>query len=184
MLLGWQITRNAGGHARAETKPWRNAHAPYSDVRRRREAQAKGEAMSREAGLYWHVYHERLFEWCWDVEERWKHIKDLKPPEEVETRLRLMQPVKGTLGGEEAFSEYKKALAEHSKVVAEYDEVDAKAGAEYEKAHAEYTKAFVEYTKAWDAWISTIRPGDAEALHAIECPNCPWNGKTIFPEVK
>src|SRR3972149_3274028 len=23
---------------------------------------------------------------------------------------------------------------------------------------------------------------EMEELHKIECPNCPWNGKTIFPE--
>ena len=38
-------------------------------------------------------------------------------------------------------------------------------------------KAKAAYAKAYDECLPQI-----EALHALECPDCPWNGTTIFPE--
>lgn len=32
------------------------------------------------------------------------------------------------------------------------------------------------YWDAYKAWQKEI-----EALHKLECPNCPWDGTTIFP---
>jgi len=43
-------------------------------------------------------------------------------------------------------------------------------------AVVEARKAYVEARKAYDEEI--------DALHAIECPNCPWDGHTIFPKEK
>jgi len=37
---------------------------------------------------------------------------------------------------------------------------------------------------AWwelEQWFKTYYP-EMEALHKKECPRCPWNGKTLFPE--
>src|SRR4030067_1149915 len=45
------------------------------------------------------------------------------------------------------------------------------------KAKAAYDKAKAAYNKAYDECLPQI-----EALHALECPDCPWNGTTIFPE--
>ena len=45
------------------------------------------------------------------------------------------------------------------------------------KAWAAYDKkAWAAYEKAWAAYAPEI-----EALHAIECPDCPWDGSSIFP---
>jgi len=44
-----------------------------------------------------------------------------------------------------------------------------KASAELDKARAEWDKARAEWNK------------EIEALHREECPNCPWDGGTIFP---
>ncbi len=44
------------------------------------------------------------------------------------------------------------------------------AWAAYDKARAAYDKARENHRE------------ELEALHAKECPNCPWDGKTIFPE--
>jgi len=153
------------------------------------------------SGLCWHVHHDILLEYCWDFDRRVEYIKSSKPPEEVETRLRLMKPVEGALGDAKARAEYDKARsgyakarsgydkaeAEYDKAWAEYDKARAeydKAWAEYAKARAEYDKARAEYAKARAAFLNTIKPGEAEALHAVECPGCPWDGNTIFPEVK
>src|SRR3972149_6661090 len=53
----------------------------------------------------------------------------------------------------------------------------AKAGAAFVKAKAAFVKAKAAYNKAYDECLPQI-----EALHALECPDCPWNGTTIFPE--
>ena len=44
------------------------------------------------------------------------------------------------------------------------------------KAREAYFKAREAYDKAREAYAPQI-----EALHAKECPNCPWDGMTIFP---
>src|SRR3990172_550069 len=53
----------------------------------------------------------------------------------------------------------------------------AKAGDAFVKAKAAFVKAKAAYNKAYDECLPQI-----EALHALECPDCPWNGTTIFPE--
>ena len=121
------------------------------------------------SGLYWHVHHDVLWEWCTDYDGRVAYIKANKPAEEVETRLRLMQPVRDPPG------RLAKAGAEYIKARAEY----YKAGVECDKARAEYVKARAEYDKATAECAAEMK-----ALHRTECPDCPWDGKTIFPEVK
>src|SRR3990167_7800784 len=44
------------------------------------------------------------------------------------------------------------------------------------KAH----QAYVEARQAFDEVLED-NTAKIEALHAKECPNCPWNGHTIFP---
>src|SRR3989337_1773765 len=53
----------------------------------------------------------------------------------------------------------------------------AKAGDAFVKAKAAFVKAKAAYNKAYDECLPQI-----EALNALECPDCPWNGTTIFPE--
>ena len=49
-------------------------------------------------GLYWHVHHDQLWEYCYDPAGRRAYIKAKKPRRERALRLRLMQPVRGVLG--------------------------------------------------------------------------------------
>jgi len=79
----------------------------------------------RDADLWWHVHHNKLWEPLTEpIRNRINYIKNNKPKEEIELRLRLLKPVLG------------------------------------------------EFPKDDEGW---------EKLHQIECKNCPWNGKTIFP---
>src|SRR3990167_431488 len=112
--------------------------------------------MKQQTGLFWHVHHEKLLEWCHNYDERVAYIQNKKPEEEQETRLRLFKPVKGKLPQEvvKASQEYDKARQEH------------------DKARQEYDKARQEYSKALNNNKELI-----EALHKAECPNCPWNGR-------
>ena len=154
-------------------------------------------------GFYWHVHHDVLMEWCFDAVGRQAYIRAEKPASEVELRLRLMQPVRGQLPEVvvKARAEYEKARAEYDKAEAGYEKAQAgydKAWAGYEKARAGCDKAWAGYEKA-QAGYDKARAGcdkarakynkaishhqvEIEALHAQECPNCPWNGSIIFPK--
>ena len=73
---------------------------------------------------------------------------------------------------------------ELDKAYAEWD----KARAEWGKAYAEFVKAYAEWDKAraeWDnasaEWDNASADPAVLSLHAKECPNCPWNGRTILP---
>ena len=144
--------------------------------------------MKQQTGLFWHVHHEALLEWCYNYDERVAYIRKEKSKEEQGTRLRLFKPVKGTLpqevvkAGQElnkARQEYYKAWQEYDKATQEYD----KAGQELNKARQKYYKAGQEYDKAWQEYSKVLNDNKEliEALHKAECPNCPWNGRTIFP---
>jgi len=106
----------------------------------------------------WHIHHDALVEPLTEpLENRIKFIKERKPAREIETRLRLMKPVRGKL-----------------------PEL-AKAYAEWAKAYAKWVKADAELAKAYAEWAKAYAAPSVLALHAKECPNCPWNGETIFP---
>jgi len=41
-----------------------------------------------------------------------------------------------------------------------------------------------EWIKAYAEWVKASAAPSVLKLHAKECPNCPWDGFTIFPEAK
>ena len=118
-------------------------------------------------GWYWHVHHDVLLEWCTDYDKRVSYIRRYKPGKERALRLRLFRPVQGDLPPDLVAAE------------AAYD----KAGVARDKAWAAYYRAEAACDKAWAACdkAGVARKGELEALHAAECPGCPWNGQTIFP---
>ncbi len=124
-------------------------------------------------GMFWHVHHDTLLEYCYDYDERVRFIKKNKPKSEQELRLRLFQPVKGKLpmAVTKAMTAYAKARTAH-----------AKARIAYAKAWTAYTKARIAYTKAWTAYTKAIENNmpAIEKLHRKEYPDCPWDGRTIF----
>ena len=68
-------------------------------------------------GIFWHVHYDKLCEWCYNYQERVNYIKGYKPEHEVETRLRLMKPVKGKIP-----KEYKKACEKWDEAYKKWDE--------------------------------------------------------------
>ena len=121
-------------------------------------------------GVYWHVHHDRLVEWCRDYDERVAYIKAQKPIEEQELRLRLFQPVKGKLPV---------AFVKAWEVCNKAWEACRKAREAYGKAREAYVKAGEAYVKAREACRKDIL-----ALHDQECIGCPWDGEAIFPKVE
>jgi len=135
------------------------------------------------SGYYWHVHHEQLWEWCYDYDERVAYIRAEKPAGEVELRLRLMQPVRAVPERmQRAYAEWERAAAERERAYAEREQ----AVAERERAYAEWERAAAERERAYAQWkraYAECAP-EMEALHALECPDCPWKNGTIFPEKK
>jgi len=140
------------------------------------------EGSERKSGFYWHVHHGVLLEWCYSYEERKQYIIEHKPASEQELRLRLFQPVHGTLPGAvaRAGEEYARARKEYDRAREEY----ARSREEYVRAWEEYVRAGEEYARAGEECdrAREEHAAEIEALHEQECPDCPWDGQTIFPE--
>mgnify|MGYP001615385474 CR=1 FL=1 len=167
--------------------------------------------MSKEkAGYYWHVHHDKLIEYSDDIDERLRYIKDNKPPEEINIRLELLKKVKGVLpkpcrDAVEACRDADKAYQDADKAYQDADKAcrdavkacrDAvKACRDADKACRDAVKPYRDADKAYrdadkacrdavEACRDAVKPyrDEIEALHKKECPNCPWDGDTIFPK--
>jgi len=105
------------------------------------------------SGFAFHCHHDALVEWVTDYEGRVAYIKSQKPLREQGLRLKLFKMIPD-------------------------DRLPAKllkARAAYGKAGEAYDKARAAYGKAGEAYAPEL-----EKLHKELCPDCPWNGKTIF----
>ena len=143
--------------------------------------------------FYWHIHHDRLCEYTYNIKERIAYIKKHKPKKEIPTRLRLMTPVLHPEKLPKKFSEVLDAFTKAQKI---YIEAHDAFYADYitsttaipkdacAKTYAAYIKAFKAYSKVQEACIEafTTYATQLEELHKKEHPNCPWDGKTIFPK--
>ena len=127
-----------------------------------------------QTGFFWHVHHRVLLEWCYSYNERASYISEQKREDQKETRLRLFKPVKGKLPQEvvEAWQAIDKAWQALNKARQAYYET--------QQAYYEASQAYYEARQALDEALHKNMPA-IEALHKEECHDCPWNGKTIFP---
>uniref|UniRef100_A0A6M3LBC2 Uncharacterized protein n=1 Tax=viral metagenome TaxID=1070528 RepID=A0A6M3LBC2_9ZZZZ len=159
-------------------------------------------------GLSIHCHHNILVEYCYDYDERVNAIKDTKPKNEQEIRLRLFKLlpqeaidelperlVKADAEWRKAYAERKKAsakwegaYAKWEKAYAEWEKADAewaKADAEWKKAYAEWKKADAERVKAYAEWEGAYdERWNKEAWHKKWCGCKEWNGKEIVFENK
>lgn len=131
------------------------------------------------AGSYWHVHHDTLMEWCHDYDERLTYIKRYKPASEQELRIKLFRPVKGQLPSEfiETAVAYNKAGIAHNKAIATHNKV--KYNNKTEMACDKTRTAYCEAGRAYDR-MCLVYKEEIETLHKKECPNCPWDGVSIF----
>jgi len=139
---------------------------------------------TQEQGFFWHVHHGILLEWCHGYKERASFIRTEKSKEEIETRLRLFQPVKGDLPQEvvKAWQAFIEAERTYNEAERTYDEA-RRAYIEAWQAYQAYYETGQAYEKARRAYNEALKRNMPAimALHAFECPDCPWNGRTIFP---
>jgi len=142
----------------------------------------------------WHVHHEQLVERLTKggLTARRKYIQENKPESEVETRLRLLKPVRDQTTMGRISKDHDKAVVSAGKT---FNEVTASAWKAYIEARASTRKVFDEARasarKAYDEAVASARKALDKAtapfneavgrLHRRECKNCPWDGETIFP---
>ena len=116
----------------------------------------------------WHYHHGVLVELVTEsIADRIAFNRTHKPESELETRERVIHKVKG-------------------KLPARFVAAWGKADAAWDKAYAAWGKADAAWGKADAAWgkaYADHMPAILK-LHAKECPNCPWDGTTIFPAKK
>jgi len=147
---------------------------------------------------YWHIHHEILVEALTEpLKNRIKYIKEEKPEDEIELRLKLIKPVKGKLPSEfvKAYQVWNKARQAQAKADQAWDkacQAGAKAYQVWAKADQAWDKAYQVWDKAYQVWNKACQAGAKagakalrknmpalEKLHKKEC-GCGWNGKTIF----
>jgi hypothetical protein len=154
-------------------------------------------------GFYWHYHREGLIEFCRDYHGHVNFIRTEKAVDEVSVRLRLFKPVRGTLP--EAVVQAGQAYAQARKVYDQAAQVCNQAGRVYaqagqacnqarlvynlagqacKQAEEAYDQAGQALDQAWQAFNRALQDNmpAIEALHQQECPNCPWDGTTIFPK--
>ena len=139
--------------------------------------------------FYWHLHHKILLEPCYDYEGRMVYVDKYKPAEERELRRRLCKKVEGELPAEliEAGQKHEEAGQKYNEAVQKYVEAGQKrdeAGQKREEAGQKFVEVRQKYNEAWHNYKSVIvKHSDyINKLHAEECPDCPWDGETIFPE--
>ena len=145
--------------------------------------------------FYWHIHHDILLEPLTEpLKNRIEYIKNNKSKNEIELRLKLLKPVKGKLPDEviKAWEISNKVWEASGEAWETYDKVrkaSVKAREIYDKPWEAYGEMWEVYDKAWEArgkaWeiydkILKKYSKEINELHEKECPNCPWNGKTIF----
>ena len=125
--------------------------------------------------MVWHCHHEQLAELLTETAtKRIAYILSGKPIEEQALRLHLFRPAHDA-ALEAARATYNAAV---DAAWATYDAALKAAWATYDAA----PKA------AWATCNAAVKAAEAtrnaalNAAHAAECPDCPWNGRTIFPE--
>ena len=124
--------------------------------------------------MYWHIHHNVLAEFAIEpIEERIAFIKAEKPIEQMETRLRLMRPVRHELSG----PAFEAALIYYNSMSALKKTKPDKHGRELaSKLRKIVNEALIGYHEHRGTFYEEL-----EVLHKLECPDCPWDGETIFP---
>ena len=125
--------------------------------------------------FYWHFDNDTLMTPVTkDSKEQIAYIRKCQPAQRAEVWLPLLRLVKGALPQPVmvALDTYIKANNTYTRT--RIPDARTQVGP---------TDAYVALKNAGIAFKETVAAHrtEIEALHAQECPNCPWNGQTIFP---
>lgn len=139
-------------------------------------------------GLYWHIHHDILAELTTEpIKNRIDYITHYKPAFEVEVRLRLMKPVVAVPQRlADIISSYYSALKAYQQAEDNYYSAANRmpSNVEMDTLSLVLVEKKSEYYTIVSQWNNAYieLEGELEVLHRSECPDCPWNGETIFPE--
>ena len=125
-------------------------------------------------GIAFHFHHDILAEWCSGYNRRVEEIKQFKPKMEQSLRLRVFRLIPNDRLPSKlktAYEIYDKAEEAHIRAW----EIYVKAQEARDKAGEARDKAEEARDKAWETCMPQL-----ERLHGELCPDCPWNGQTIF----
>ena len=137
------------------------------------------------SGVAFHCHHDRLVEFVTNYDERVAYIKQEKPPAERPLRLRLFQMVPP----ERLSAGLAEAVNESTRLREESDRLRAEGNRLWEEGHRLWAESTRLWTESTRLWAESTRLGveniaqhmpELLALHAELCPECPWNGQTIF----
>ena len=150
--------------------------------------------------LAFHVHHDMLFESLTEeYEVRLRYIREEKPENERSLRERLFKVIPGKelptdlkklcakgerlwTKGQKLYAEGRKLYDEGNKLYAEGKKLcdeGRKLWAEGQKLWTKGKKLYDEGQKLWDEG-KKLYAKEMQDLHIKLCPDCPWNGKTIF----
>ena len=124
--------------------------------------------MKKKLKFYWHIHHDILLEPLTEpLKNRIRFIKEEKPKDEIELRLKLIKPVKGDLP---------KNLVEARQKLNEAGQKYIKARQKLNEAWQKYIEAGQKYDKVRQKCLPQLK-----ALHKKEC-GCGYDFKrnTIF----
>lgn len=115
------------------------------------------------------------------VEKRARYVRANRPPHEIPTRLRLMKAVLGSLPAavEEVLEGVERAERALEEATHEYI---TKRTASARAAKEALAKPASAASAALRGAVEENWPA-IDALHQLECPDCPWDGRTIFPNM-
>jgi len=132
----------------------------------------------KEEGIFWHVHHDQLLEYCYSCGKRQAFIVLNKLENEIETRIALLQPVRGKLPPmfETLAEEEKKVRIALHKATDKLDHgVYTYGYLVHKELLGRYNEAYnnlIAVTKEFQAMI-TNHIDELLALHKEEC-GCNW----------
>ncbi len=152
-------------------------------------------------GMAFHCHHRIFREYVHDYADRVTYIKALKPKSEQELRLRLFQMIPDNRVPsqllEAGAASYKAWIAHnkarvtriqawrvYNRILVFYQgmDTDQKATEDYNKILATEVEAYKVHLRARDTYAKISITWDTTELHKELCPDCPWDGTTIFPK--
>ena len=147
------------------------------------------------SGFAFHVHHDMLVEFCTDYDDRVDYIKEHKPEGEQELRLRLFKlipverlPVALNKAWEahdkarEAYDKVRESLYKARESLYKAWESRNKAREAYDKVREANHKVREAYDKVRESNDKALKDYESDfiQLHNELCPNCSWNGYSIF----
>jgi len=143
------------------------------------------------SGLAFHVNQNKLVEFCDDYDVLLDCIKSTRPLDERKLCLRLLKMIpKDKIPGKDSilWKACMKAVEDYEKAENAYVgtwKVYMKgrhdcAWESWMGAEDIYYMVRHVYNKAWESYLDAYAV-ELEKLHKELCPNCPWDGHSIFP---